>query len=47
MKYTSSIAVSLALLLAACGGKGDVPSGQVVATVDGQEITLADLNASS
>lgn len=45
MKYTSSIAVALALMVAACGGKGDVPSGQVVATVDGQEITLADLKA--
>lgn len=45
MKYTSSITVALALLVAACGGKGDVPSGQVVATVDGQEITLADLKA--
>lgn len=45
MKYTSSIAVALALMVAACGGKGDVPSGQVVATVDGQEVTLADLKA--
>ncbi len=45
MKYTSSIAVALALMVAACGGKGDVPSGQVVATVDGQEITMADLKA--
>lgn len=45
MKYTSSIAVALALMVAACGGKSDVPSGQVVATVDGQEITLADLRA--
>ena len=45
MKYTSSIAVALALMVAACGGKSDVPSGQVVATVDGKEITLADLKA--
>lgn len=45
MKYASSITVALALMLAACGGKGDVPSGQVVATVDGQEVTLADLKA--
>ena len=45
MKYTSSITVALALMVAACGGKADVPSGQVVATVDGQEITLADLKA--
>lgn len=45
MKYASSITVALALMVAACGGKGDVPSGQVVATVDGQEVTLADLKA--
>jgi EpsD family peptidyl-prolyl cis-trans isomerase len=34
-----------AILLASCGGKDEVPSGQVVATVDGQEVTLADLRA--
>ncbi|MFN5244257.1 MAG: hypothetical protein ACK44O_14095 [Novosphingobium sp.] len=34
-----------ALLLASCGGKGEAPSGQVVATVDGQEVTMADLKA--
>ncbi|NBW77034.1 MAG: hypothetical protein EBR34_14730 [Sphingomonadaceae bacterium] len=45
MKYTSSIAIALALFVAGCGGKGDAPTGQVVATVDGQEITLADLKA--
>lgn len=45
MKYASSITVALALMVAACGGKGDMPSGQVVATVDGQEITMADLKA--
>lgn len=45
MRNTRSIAVAMALLVAACGGKGDAPSGQVVATVDGNEITLADLKA--
>lgn len=45
MKYTSSIAIALSLFVAGCGGKGDAPTGQVVATVDGQEITLADLKA--
>jgi EpsD family peptidyl-prolyl cis-trans isomerase len=45
MKNTRSIAVAMALLVAACGGKGDAPSGQVVATVDGTEITMADLKA--
>ncbi len=34
-----------AFLLAACGAKGDAPTGQVVATVDGEEVTLADLKA--
>ena len=38
--------LGLALALAACGQKaGDVPQGQVVATVDGKEITVAQLNA--
>jgi hypothetical protein len=45
MNYTKTIAAALALAVAACGGKGDAPSGQVVATVDGEEITLADLKA--
>lgn len=45
MKYPSSIAVAFALTVAACGAKGDAPTGQVVATVNGEEITLADLRA--
>ena len=45
MKNTRSIAIAMALLVAACGGKGDAPSGQVVATDDGTEITLAELKA--
>jgi EpsD family peptidyl-prolyl cis-trans isomerase len=35
------IAVSLCLLLAACGGKE--PKGQVVATIDGKEVTATEL----
>lgn len=33
------------LMLAACGGSEEIPTGQVVATVDGKEITAAELNA--
>lgn len=35
--------LTLGILLASCGGKGEAPTGQVVATVDGQEITAAEL----
>jgi EpsD family peptidyl-prolyl cis-trans isomerase len=35
--------LTLGVLLASCGGKGEAPTGQVVATVDGQEITAAEL----
>ena len=45
MKYNSSIVLALALVASACNGKEEAPSGQVVATVDGQEVTLADLRA--
>ena len=45
MKAIPASAILAALLVAACGGSGDAPSGQVVATVDGQEVTLADLRA--
>lgn len=45
MKAIQKSVILAALLLAACGGKGDAPSGQVVATVDGQEVTLAELRA--
>lgn len=33
------------IALAACGGKGKEPTGQVVAVVDGDEITVAELRA--
>ena len=45
MKTMHKSLILAAFLVASCGGKGDVPSGQVVATVDGTEITLADLKA--
>ncbi len=45
MKAMQKGLIFTALLLAACGSKGDAPSGQVVATVDGQEVTLAELRA--
>lgn len=45
MKAVQTSLIFAALLLASCGSKGDVPSGQVVATVDGEEVTLADLKA--
>ena len=38
------MAVAACLVLSACGGGGEAPTGQVVATVDGQEITTAQLN---
>lgn len=45
MKTMHKSLILVAFLVASCGGKGDAPSGQVVATVDGTEITLADLKA--
>jgi EpsD family peptidyl-prolyl cis-trans isomerase len=47
MKSLNSTVLIAALLLAGCGSANSdsVPSGQVVATVDGQEVTVADLNA--
>lgn len=36
-------AAGLAAMLSACGGSGGTPTGQVVATVDGQEITANEL----
>lgn len=46
MKHKSTITVfAAALALVACGGSNDAPKGQVVASVDGQEITLSELNA--
>ena len=46
MKNTviASAAVSL-LALAACNKAGKLPDGQVVATVDGNEVTIHELNA--
>lgn len=37
--------LALSIALAACGKGGGEPQGQVVATVDGQEITTTDLDA--
>jgi len=45
MKNMQKSLILALFLLSACGGKGDAPSGQVVATVDGQEVTLAELKA--
>ncbi|WP_188946035.1 SurA N-terminal domain-containing protein, partial [Polymorphobacter multimanifer] len=43
---TRLLAVSLlALGLAACDKTADLPDGQVVATVDGKEVTIHELNA--
>jgi EpsD family peptidyl-prolyl cis-trans isomerase len=39
------LALAAALSLSACHGKAKVPTGQVVATVDGDEITLREVNA--
>jgi EpsD family peptidyl-prolyl cis-trans isomerase len=41
----SLVAAAAALALSACHGKGKEPTGQVVATVDGEEITLREVNA--
>ena len=44
MRSGGLIAVAgLAAMLSACGGGGGTPTGQVVATVDGQEITANEL----
>lgn len=37
-------AIAVCLALAACGGTDEAPTGQVVATVGGEEITTAQLN---
>lgn len=42
---TGAGAIAAALLLTACGGGTDAPKGQVVAQVNGQDITLSELNA--
>lgn len=44
MKTFNLPLIALMLMTSACGSKGgDAPTGQVVATVNGQEITAADL----
>lgn len=43
MKSAYAIAATLAFLLAGCGSKDEAPSGQVLATVNGEEITMADI----
>lgn len=47
MKTSMGLLVASALALTACGNKEDkaAPTGQVVATLDGQEITVADVQA--
>jgi EpsD family peptidyl-prolyl cis-trans isomerase len=42
---TGLIAAAALLALGACHGKAKAPTGQVVATVDGDEITLREVNA--
>ena len=44
MKFATTFVCLAALAVASCGqGKGKAPAGQVVATVDGQEITASQL----
>ena len=45
MKITLVAVAALALALAACGEKDKAPDGQVVATIDGKDITIHELNA--
>lgn len=45
MKAFSYIVAASVLALTACSSDKEAPTGQVVATVDGDEITLAELNA--
>lgn len=44
-RFRSALLLAAALGLASCGGSGDAPSGQVVAKVNGVEVTLSELNA--
>ncbi|MGL4541329.1 MAG: EpsD family peptidyl-prolyl cis-trans isomerase, partial [Polymorphobacter sp.] len=39
------VGVALAAVVAGCNKKDDLPSGQVVATVDGTDITTTELNS--
>ena len=41
----TALAVFVGAGLAACGGKDSAPEGQVIARVNGQEITLSELNS--
>jgi EpsD family peptidyl-prolyl cis-trans isomerase len=43
-KLTSALLASAMLVLASCGDSDKKPTGQVVATVDGTEITASELN---
>jgi peptidyl-prolyl cis-trans isomerase C len=43
LKRSFVLAASVCLVLSACGSKNKTPTGQVVATVDGKEITAIDL----
>jgi len=45
MKIGHGVLIGLACVTVSSCGKGSQPSGQVVATVDGKEITSSDLNA--
>lgn len=45
MKSLNGSLALIAFALAACGSGTSAPSGQVVATVDGQEVTIAELKA--
>ncbi|MBA2920739.1 peptidyl-prolyl cis-trans isomerase, EpsD family [Sphingomonas sp. MAH-20] len=46
-KVSAALLLGTALLLAGCGkkGEGELEKGQVVATVDGKDITIHELNA--
>ena len=43
--YRNTLLFALALSVVACDSGGEAPSGQVIARVDGVEITLSELNA--
>lgn len=43
--WLSAVSAASIALLSACGGGDAEPTGQVIATVDGEEITQADLSA--
>jgi len=45
LRLTGAGAIAAMLLVAACDKGGSAPKGQVVAQVNGQDITLSELNA--